>query len=389
MPSTLTRPKRSNRVKSILREELGLGKGKVDRVKGVIYGVKICGRTSQNTHGVHGVSGTDYTQEALQEAAELEEGMCVNVDHPPRTNPNQDRSARDRFAWLENVVVQESGSFGDLHFLDPTDPLSVKIMNAAELKPDAYALSHNARGEGEVREGRYVVTSIPEVRSVDLVAYGGSNKSLFESQKPMKTLKSVLESVGIPKKALKVIWEMDGMLPGMDATAEPEAKEEETYEVHIGKAICAILNDESLTPEIKKKKILQAVKLVSDDEEKPADAPLEEGDDAPDEKKESTDEKGEKEKDMKESLAMARVKELENKLALKDLCESLTFKPSPLQNKILLGLDPKDRKEFIKEAQVTIKKNSSAPRTNSTAVLESAGFPTDAKEQLAFLRQRN
>jgi hypothetical protein len=100
-----------------------------------------------------------------------------------------ERSARDRFAWLENVQVRESGLYGNLHFLDVSDPLAVKMLNAAEEHPEAFALSHNATGKGEVRDGKYVVTEIPEVLSVDIVSDGGTNRSLFEGKEMKRKVK--------------------------------------------------------------------------------------------------------------------------------------------------------------------------------------------------------
>lgn len=172
-------------VRRHLREQRRL-KGRVDRAAGVIYGVKVVGLSSPNTHGVRGAEGTIYTGEALAKALPLYEGIKVNVDHPPRGKPGMERSARDRFAWLEDAHLAEGGIFADLHFLDPSDPLAVKMMNAAEENPSCYALSHNATGRGEVRNGRYVVVEIPEVHSVDIVADGGTNRSLFEGRE-MKT----------------------------------------------------------------------------------------------------------------------------------------------------------------------------------------------------------
>ncbi len=389
MARTLTRARKPNLLKHILREQLGLTKGRVDREKGVVYAVKICGRTSPNTHGIHGIDGTDYTLEALESCKRLYEGMCVNVDHPSRTNPNADRSARDRFAWLENVTVQESGAFGDLHFLDPKDPLSVRVMNAAESKPDAFALSHNARGEGEVIGRRYVVRNIPECKSVDLVAYGGSNRSLYEGrEKPMKTLKSILESVKVPFKVCKAIYEMDGMAPALDMEAPPPAPEpdaEETAETHIGRAIMAILNDVSLSPEEKKKKVLLAVKLVSDEEPAPADDVAVPEGDGEEGKGEPAAADDEEKKAMKESReAKAEVAKLRNELAVKSLCESEEFKPTALQTKILLGLEAKDRPAFIKESRGS--KPRVAPRSGSARVLTESSEPAaDRKSFVASL----
>lgn len=179
--------------------ESGPLRGRVDRQAGIIYGVKVVGRTSPNTHGVRGADGTEYTREALEGELPQIEGINVNVDHPPRERPDRERSARDRFAWIEEARLTPQGIYGDLHFLDPRDPLAVKMMNAAESKPDAYALSHNAIGRGEVINGRYVVTEIPEVRSVDIVADGGTNRSLFEGKAVQVRVCEVLRDKVLPK----------------------------------------------------------------------------------------------------------------------------------------------------------------------------------------------
>lgn len=191
--------------------------GRVDRDKGVIHGVKVVGRVSANTHGVSGVDGSEYTLDALRAAKSLYEGIAVNVDHPPRGKAGMERSARDRFAWLENIEVRESGTYGDLHFLDPADPLAVKILNAACLHPEAFALSHNALGRGEVRDRRYVITEIPEVHSVDIVADGGTNRSLFEGKAVKVKVCEVLKSRVLPAlkagraKRLTALLESDPM----------------------------------------------------------------------------------------------------------------------------------------------------------------------------------
>jgi hypothetical protein len=211
---------------------LASGQHRVDRDQGIIYGVKVVGRTSPNTHGVRGATGTEYTLEALQGALALYEGINVNVDHPDRDRPRKDRSARDRFAWLESCQANREGIFGDLHFLDPTDPLATKILNAAERHPEAFALSHNALGQGEVKGGRYVVTQIPEVRSVDIVADGGTNRSLFESKNLMTTtLRQLIESSKVNDKLKAQLLEMGDMMaaPMMDdemaAPVDPAAGE--------------------------------------------------------------------------------------------------------------------------------------------------------------------
>jgi len=206
--------------------------GRVDRERGIIYGVKVAGTSSPNTHGFKGVSGTVYTLEAYRKALPLYEGVNCNIDHPPVKKPDEVRSAHDRFAWLEDVYVKESGVYGDLHFLDPADPLAVKMMNAAESKPDAYALSHNAVGKGEIKNGKYVILEIPEVRSVDIVSDGGSNRSLFEGRTVKTRIYTVLHDKVLPalkagrKKRLQRLLETcltEARSPLMEAADDDDA----------------------------------------------------------------------------------------------------------------------------------------------------------------------
>lgn len=168
-----------NRIR--LREYAGNAGGLVvDRENGVIRGVKVLGATSLNSHGVGKVSGTDYPLETRKAACSLYEGCKVNVDHPSRATPGADRSALDRVGWLVGVTARPDGTFADLHLLK-SDPFAAKLFEAAERNPSLFGLSHNALGEGEVRGDRYVVTSIPEVFSVDIVADAGSVRGLHES----------------------------------------------------------------------------------------------------------------------------------------------------------------------------------------------------------------
>lgn len=387
-------------IAAILRENSVSGNStlRADRAAGIIYGVKVLGKSSPNTHGVAGVEGTDYTPGAMAQARPLYEGLKVNIDHPPREKPGKDRSAYDRLGKICNTRIEDGEIFGDLHLLK-SHPMAERVMEAAEKMPDAFGLSHNAYGKGSVIGKRYVISSIPEVRSVDVVADAGTTRGLFESQEnPMskKTLKAVLENLKIPAKAIKRIWEMDGMAPTMAADAEPEAPpdaEDEDYETHLGRCIVSIVNDEELSPEEKKKKVLAAVKLLGEEEEG-GDG---EGDgkgetDVADE--ESEEEGADKKKikdDMecnsKESLEF-KLSALERKDAVRSLCESEAFLPSPLQIKALLGLESdKDRKAFIQEARgKKPSANGKAPRSSSayTPILEGAE-PKDSKEFAGML----
>ncbi len=146
--------------------------GRVDKVNGVIRGVKILGRDSAN--------GRRYTDAAIRKAAPLYEGKGVFTDHPARSSPNAERALRDRIGWLENVSVKNDGLYGDLHILK-SHPLADTVFESAETNPSLLGLSHNARAKTRRDNGIEVVEEIGSVRSVDLVTDPATTKGLFES----------------------------------------------------------------------------------------------------------------------------------------------------------------------------------------------------------------
>ncbi|MBC7350842.1 MAG: hypothetical protein H5U08_00640 [Thermogutta sp.] len=141
---------------------------RVDRERGVIYGVKVLGLESAN--------GRVYLPEALQRAAALYEGKPVNVDH---VSGSQLRSYRDRIGKLVNVRVGHDGLYADL-VVNPKHPLAEQLFWDAEHAPENVGLSHDARGKTAVRNGKVVVEAIESVRSVDLVAEPATTRSLYE-----------------------------------------------------------------------------------------------------------------------------------------------------------------------------------------------------------------
>lgn len=365
--------------------------GRVDRDKGIVFGVKIAGRTSPNTHGVQGVDGTEYTLDALRNATPLYEGVNVNVDHPPREKPGKERSALERYAWLENVEVRESGMFGDLHFLDPTDALAVRVMNAAEQHPESYALSHNALGRGEVRDGKYIIVEIPEVRSVDLVADGGSCNSLFEHKevRPMK-IKTLFESA-LPKlkktaqKRLRKLLEdchgdddmkkvMEEEVPAaMAPVADDAAASSDPHEALAAgfrAAILAVVDDDTLNGKAKLAKLKEFImsheklkpdaadetEIVADDDEEEED--LEEGEEDEDEDEEEVRESRQPKKSKYREL-QERLDLLEREKAIRAECDAADFRPTPLMNKALTLLtESKERKALIEEYRVSVRQGA-------------------------------
>jgi hypothetical protein len=167
---TLNPNRRTNRKQLFERVE-GFA-GRVDRENGVIRGVKILGKHSKN--------GRTYSDQALNDAARLYEGVKVNVDHPSRDKPNAERSFMEGFGSLRNVQRKGDGVYGDLHFLK-SHPSAEVICEAAERFPEQFGLSHNAEGQTHYEGSQLIVESIESVQSVDIVGRPATNNGLFES----------------------------------------------------------------------------------------------------------------------------------------------------------------------------------------------------------------
>ena len=145
---------------------------RVDRVEGVIRGVKILGLESRNRRS--------YLPEALAQAARLYEDAKVNVNHP-KGNPGAPRDYQDRMGTIRNVNARPGeGLFADFYF-NPKHALAEQLIWDAEHAPENVGFSHNVEAR-TVRQGeRIVVEAITRVQSVDLVADPATTRSLFES----------------------------------------------------------------------------------------------------------------------------------------------------------------------------------------------------------------
>lgn len=383
-------------------------KPEVDWEAGIIRGVKILGRTSPNCHGIDGIDGTEYTTEAMEAARPLYEGRLVNIDHPPRKEPTKDRSSYDRFGKLVNVRVEEGGLFGDLHFLK-THPMARRVCEAADKMPDLFGLSHNAYGKGEVRDKKYVITSIPEVRSVDLVADAGSVKSLFESteqRKPMKIKEyltaclPLIESKKARKPILAKLLEMcdddkmkkvmeedmppleDGTdMPAPEAATDPDQALKDGFRAALNALVdSALAGDMDEGAAVSKfRDLLKTHGKLTAAPEAPAVTEGEEEDDE------------DEEKAMKESRELKQARE---ELAIRDLIESAELKFAKQEArkafvKSLVPLDAGERKAMIDERKSLVESapQSNRPRSQSSGnvrpVIESKDgkFPTNAEER--------
>lgn len=314
---------------------------KVDRKHGVIRNVKVLGLVSEN--------GRRYLPEAVKEAADLYEGVRVNVDHP-EGKPTDQRSAYDRFGKLENIRwVEGEGLYGDLVFLR-SHPMAERICEAAERMPDVFGLSHNAGGDGDYdKNGVFVVSNIVEVRHVDLVADPATTKSLQESRqaKPLKESRKMDDNL---KEALNGVKEAMGKLEayykeadGEDEKDMKEAAEEEKKETPEGEG------------EDKKKDMEEAdLEIEVGDEE----------DDSEDDKQPMEGKKGK----LSAKAILQENKQLKAREAVRQLCESAGLKATSqlLADLALLPVDAAKRTI----SQLSIAAKAAKPKSSSP-VLES------------------
>jgi hypothetical protein len=313
MSATLTRRQSRAHLSTALVESYALDLGtdrRIDEDAGVIYGVKLCGRFSENSHGFPGVTeGTEYTREALKGAVPLYEGAKVYLRHLQRNKPaDGQRGPFDYIGVIRNARYDDKSDCprGDLHYRK-THPDSAQLVEDVKRDMGGFGLSHHVppgKFSHVVKSGRLVINRITAVKSVDLVDDPATTRTLFESKTMPTTLQALLENrvrkLSPARKAVAQALLEDDM-PGMDAPvdAPPEAEggsdpESELWAGFLS-AITAILNgDGDATTKAKQiGKYLKAhEKLTSSSEpaaEPEAPAATEE-DETPDDKEKKDDE---------------------------------------------------------------------------------------------------
>jgi len=150
----------------------GAGQVRIDKSRGILYGVKVLGTRSRN--------GRRYPVGTLKKAIPLYENAKVNIDHPVE-EPDQPRSYLDRIGVLCNVQLRgEDGLYADFHF-NPRHPLVEQLLWDAEHAPSNVGFSHNVDAVVRQDKNEMIVEEIVSVRSVDLVADPATTAGLFES----------------------------------------------------------------------------------------------------------------------------------------------------------------------------------------------------------------
>lgn len=171
------RPSHLAGMEPFVRESLGAlarPSGRIDREKGVVYGVRVVNPESGN--------GRYYPPAVLKRDKAAYEGRAVYWGH--RKNPLDADDPTHKFGRLVNVREADGGGLqADLHF-NPEHPQAKPFLWACEHNPSLYSLSHHARigwERAKDGQGRKVAGTIAEVASVDIVSEGGTTGGVFES----------------------------------------------------------------------------------------------------------------------------------------------------------------------------------------------------------------
>jgi len=254
---------------------------RVDRDKGVIHRVKLLGWNSTNG----GPRGRRYLPEGVD--PRMYEGRHAYIDHAEK---GRARKSGDKFGWYANVVKEADGVYGDLHFLR-SHPMSERVCEAAERRPDLFGCSHTASGRERVRDGESVIEAVEAVESVDVVAQPATVNSLSEERRPpvstpvKRKLRAICEAA-FPDRFRAWLKEMDGDMPeapdmGAEVEVAPDAAPEdqaasafESMVVSVFRALVAGDLDEAGAL-AKLKDIVKTYGKLSGSEEPPPETPAE------------------------------------------------------------------------------------------------------------------
>lgn len=257
------------------------GSLELDREAGIVRGVKVLGWSGKGGQRI-------YQRRAVEQALPLYDGVVVNLNHVQASendlsHPN--RSVTERFGRIVNPRITDDGLFGDLKF-NRKHWWAETFMGWAEEDPSAIGLSHDAILQGPMlKDGKRNIESIPKVFSVDIVADPGSTKGLHENMTPDEP-------------------DPDGASMGMEDLDDESGDAEE----HLCSFIVTIIKDKSLSMDQRKAKVMEAMKLLDDEDGEEPDEDEEDETPEPDEKEkpvEKPEDKGKsKMSEAKESLAL-------------------------------------------------------------------------------------
>lgn len=147
----------------------------VDRDKGIVYGVLVCGLTSRN--------GGKYPIPVFENSVGHYEGKNVYVDlgqHQREQGTNI--PAPVKFGTLRKARVTAEGLRADLHY-NPENAFTKEFLWAVDNDPTFYGLSHVARVHWKNNpDGSRTAESISNVVRVEIVGDPATATSVFESK---------------------------------------------------------------------------------------------------------------------------------------------------------------------------------------------------------------
>lgn len=374
---------------------------RVDKAKGIVYGVKILGTESRY---LNGRLNRRYSETALKDAAKMYKGMGVNTNHPDRKTPEAPRDVRDRFAWFEETEVRNDGTYGNMHCLMEHEFTPV-FLEAAERNSSLFGLSHNATGPEEVISGVPTVTAIAQVLSVDCVQRPATNKGLFEEQEPevKQNFKQFIESLEpSPAKNAFVslieeyadMGEMPGPgTPGGPDGSAPQAgpSADEQIKTAFRAAISAAFDDEKLDYKATLAKIKTILKAYDTVSEKPKEDPVSE------ENKNSNGDAATADADKAKMESMeAENAQLKAEKDVRSFMESQEVRPTETRVKALMPLDEAGRKSLCADFKAADAKAAAPAKPRSGSLIESQEreiptadkIPTDAKDFAKFVMKK-
>lgn len=301
---------------------------KIDREKKVIYGVKVLGRFSRNSHGMaNATGGTEYSLPCMRDALPLYEGCEVLSKEKNHAGAD---GVEQIVGVLRNARLEGDSIRADLHYYD-SHPMSSRILEDVERSIGAVGLSHAAvddprQARFDSAAKRLVIGKLVKVDSVDLVRRPASNRNLWESEEPkmnttLRKLFEALKLTPVREGWRKKLLEDDAMTPAMDAEVAAPEGSDDGVAAGIKAACMAIIDDDSLDAggKVAKLKTLLTAHEKMTGKEEPE--PVKESEEPP--KKKPDDDKNESEKD-------AEIAKLKHGLAVRKLCEELKITPDPV-----------------------------------------------------------
>ncbi len=355
---------------------------RIDREKGIIFGVRILGPTS--------VNGRRYTTEAMKTGASVYEGCQVRCNHPGSDGKPQ--PIESAFGVLRNTrhVPEETCDRGDLHYFS-THGMAPLVLEDVEKRMGVFGLSHNlpADGyEGDVdRDGVLVITKITAVESVDLVLNPATNDNLWEQRAAMKKLKlsAIVESLKLKKEAmavLKKLYEDGDMAPDAEVEGPTDSTPEDMLKQGFKAACQSVLDGDGDM----KTKLAKLKELMTAEEKL-----LASGEPAPEEEDDSEDVEEEEDDDEDKKKTEGRIRRLERENSAMRLCVTEGVQPTERLIEALAGMKSDEaRKEFLAEhagakSLPEARQPRSATPKGGQPVTETIKFK-DNKERGRFLR---